>query len=142
MEGILDIRLQRLLQHGRGYGRICGNKYEHGGHVWMDHPAALGDPAQTAGFTRKCKLYGQFFFLKICGHDGFRRILAAVSKRRYQRGHTRGNGRNGQGLSDNARGGDDHILGGYAAFLFQQGAHGLGNFNPIRIARVGIAAIT
>ena len=68
-----------LLQKAGGYGYIRGDKHQHGGHIGMDHAAALSDAPHMAGFPANLEFHSQLFLDGIRGHDGFRRVLAMIS---------------------------------------------------------------
>ena len=123
-------------------GHIRGKEHQHGGHIGMDHAAALGDAPQVAGLALHLKGHGQLLFLQVRGHDGFRRVVAVIPQGLHQGGHPRLDGRKGQRLADHTGGADDHVRRLYAAFRGQQAAHGLCDLHPVGVAGVGVAAVT
>ena len=130
------------MQHGGGNRRVGGEEHQHGRHVGVDHAAALGDAAQTAGLSAQGEFHSNLLANGVGGHDA---LGGGSSALRGQPGNqlrqTRRDGVNGQGLTDDAGGGDDHVVGRNAQGFGCQGAHFLGNLDAVCVAGVGVAAV-
>ena len=84
-----DDGLEGLFQQGGGDGGVGGVECQHGGHVGGDHAAALADSAHRAGLAAQLKLDGIFLLVSIGGHDGRRRVGAALCVSRQLGGGSR-----------------------------------------------------
>ena len=139
-----DDGLEGLFQQGGGDGGVGGVECQHGGHVGGDHAAALADSAHRAGLAAQLKLDGIFLLVSIGGHDGRRRVGAALCVSRQLGGGSRdatGKRVDDHRLADNAgRRGQDILC-----IDVQRLAHQLTAFlrqcHAVGGAGVGIAAV-
>ena len=130
------------MEHIRGNGNVGGDEHQHGRHVGMDHAAAFGDAADTAGFVPQSELYGDLLLHGVGGHDALGGGLAAGFRQPlHQGGKPCGDGVDGQGQTDDAGGSDHDIVGGDPQLRRRQSAHLLGNFDAVCVAGIGVAAV-
>ena len=144
IEGILDIRRDRLLQHLVRDGGVRREEHEHGRHVGADHADALADGAEPDLFVAEREGDGRLLSDGVCRHDGLgrkRAVRLVGGKPLYKLFHAARDGIDLELLPDDARGGDDDVACGDARVIFHEGAHLLGDLHAVCIAGVGVAAV-
>ena len=135
-------RKQRFVQHVGGDRRVGRDKGERGAHVDMDHAAALGDAADGHGLAADHGLHRPFLFDGVGGHDRLRRVGAAVlGEDVLQLPDAAFDRRERQRLTDNACGGDDHVVLVNAERLCRKACHLLRLFVAVGVAGVRVAGV-
>ena len=136
--------LQRLFEQGGGDGGIGGVEGQHGRHIGGDHAAALADGTHGAGLAAQLELDGVLFFVGVGGHDGSRRIGAALpgcGQLGRCGGDAAGKRVDDHGLADDAGGGGQNILSGDVQRLAHQRTARFGQCHTVGGAGVGVAAV-